>query len=140
MATKGSQKDPAWSCSIEIPIEGGKKGYKYLKCKFCSKVIKGGVKRVKEHLAYTHKDVSPCPNVPDEVKEEICQYLKTFETTKFMAQRNFEENVECGAYFVNHNISSSPNVNDRGVRGPMDRFLGTTKDDEQGTVSYRVRR
>nr|KAJ0186930.1 hypothetical protein LSAT_V11C900478660 [Lactuca sativa] len=116
MATKGSRKDPAWPYSIEIPIECGKK-------------------RVKEHLACTHRDVSPCPNVPDEVKEEICQYLKTFETTKFMAQRNFEENVECGAYFVNPNISSSPSVNDRGVRGPMDRFLGTTKDDEQGTVS-----
>ena len=110
MATKGSRNDPAWKYGTEVTIEGRKKPYKYLKCKFCSKVIKGGVKIMKEHLPCTHKDVATCPNVPIEVKDEITLYLKTFESTKFMAQHNFEENVECGAYFVNLDNSSSLGV------------------------------
>ncbi|XP_062103352.1 uncharacterized protein LOC133814403 [Humulus lupulus] len=82
-----------------MPEKGRKKGYKYLKCNFCSKDIKGGMKRVKEHLACTDKDVKPCPKVPKEVKDEISQYLKDYENTKFISQRKFDEAVDCGSYF-----------------------------------------
>ncbi|KAI3740336.1 hypothetical protein L2E82_30764 [Cichorium intybus] len=137
MASKGTRKDPAWKYGEEheVPEEGGKKGYKYIKCNFCSKVIKGGgggVKRVKEHLACTHKDVVPCPKVPDEVKAEMIQYLKAFQNSKFSAQRNFEENVGSGAYYssgcgsVNPsqiNTDSYQTGSSRGFRGPMDRKL-----------------
>lgn len=42
--TKKSRRDPAWKYANEVEIEGdgAKKGYKYLECKFCSKVIKRG--------------------------------------------------------------------------------------------------
>ena len=94
----GSRKDLAWKYGeeIHIPGEGRKKGYKYIKCKFCSKTIKGGVKRMKDHLACTHKNVIACPHVPDEVKEEINSYLKNFQTTKFASQRDFEEMIDGG--------------------------------------------
>ena len=84
---KGSQTDPTWKYGeeVEVPGTGTTKGYKYIKCKFCSKIITGGVKRMKGHLAWTHKDVAPCPNVPDEVKQEITDYLKNFETAKFIS-------------------------------------------------------
>ena len=76
MASKGARNDPAWDHSeeVQVPGEGAKKGYKYLKCNYCSKVIKGEVKRMKEHLAGSRKDVAPCLNVPDIVKEEMKQY------------------------------------------------------------------
>ncbi|XP_062099339.1 uncharacterized protein LOC133805231 isoform X2 [Humulus lupulus] len=138
-----SRKDPAWkySVEIEVPEKGGKKGYKYLKCNFCSKDIKGGVKRVKEHLACTHKDVKPCPKVPKEVKEEISQYLKDYETTKFISQRKFDEAVDCGSYFGDgpsgfgsgnplEGVNSCPSNSSRGVRGPMDRFMENKGDEE----------
>ncbi|MFS8020281.1 putative ribonuclease H-like superfamily [Helianthus anomalus] len=74
---------------------------------------------MKDHLAGTHKDAVPCLTVPAEVKEEIKQYLKAFQDSKFAAQRNFEENVESGAYYT----GSSASVSNRGVRGPMDRHV-----------------
>ncbi|KAM0041362.1 putative ribonuclease H-like superfamily [Helianthus debilis subsp. tardiflorus] len=74
---------------------------------------------MKDHLAGTHKDAVPCLTVPAEVKDEIKQYLKAFQNFKFAAQRNFEENVESGAYYT----GSSASVSNRGVRGPMDRHV-----------------
>ncbi|KAI3521951.1 hypothetical protein L1887_11427 [Cichorium endivia] len=99
------------------------------------------MKRVKEHLACTHKDVVPCPKVPDEVKAEMIEYLKTFQNNKFSAQRNFEENVGSGAYYSSGwgsvnlsqvNTDSYQTGNTRGFRGPMDRFVASARDGEEG--------
>ncbi|KAJ0757892.1 putative transcription factor/ chromatin remodeling BED-type(Zn) family [Helianthus annuus] len=119
MSSKNARKDPSWKHGEEVQVPNQKKGYKYVKCKFCSKVITGGVKRLKEHLACTHRDVAACSQVPAEVKEEMTQYLKDFKNIKFAAQRNFEENVGSRAYYT----GGSASVSDRGVRGPMDRHL-----------------
>ena len=53
-----------------------KKNYIYLECKYCKKIIKGCIKRLKDHLAHTRKNVAPCKEVPDEVKNEFIEYLK----------------------------------------------------------------
>ncbi|CAH1448436.1 unnamed protein product [Lactuca virosa] len=99
MSSRGGRTDPAWQHSEEVVGEGPKKGYIYLKCNYCSKIIKGGVKRVKNHLACTHQDVEPCPNVPDIVKEEMLKFFKAFEATKLASRMTFEENVASGAYY-----------------------------------------
>ena len=65
----GTRKDPAWNYGTKI--EGMGKSYIYIKCNFCSKIVKGGVKRLKDHLGGTHKNVAPFTKVPPEVKEEI---------------------------------------------------------------------
>ncbi|KAD3338540.1 hypothetical protein E3N88_34061 [Mikania micrantha] len=90
---------------------------------------------MKAHLAYTHKNVISCPQVPQEVKDEIPEFLKQFETSKFSFQRNFEESIDAGAYFVSTarrsgSGDSCPSVQ-RGVRGPMDRFVNSMDDDER---------
>ncbi|KAD3337602.1 hypothetical protein E3N88_33122 [Mikania micrantha] len=90
---------------------------------------------MKAHLACTHKNVIPCPQVPQEVKDEIREFLKQFETSKFNFQRNFEETIDAGAYFVSAaggsgSRDSCPSVQ-RGVRDPMDRFLNSMDDDER---------
>ncbi|KAD5803330.1 hypothetical protein E3N88_14690 [Mikania micrantha] len=135
MSTKNARKDPAWKYGVEhqVPAQGGKKGYKYIKCNFCSKVITGGVKRTKEHLGCTHKDVAPCDKVPPEVKEEILHYLKQFQEKKVASERNFEENVGSGAYYSGDG-SVNPSSSSRGVRGPMDRFMGSARDNEDGSL------
>ncbi|KAL0910811.1 hypothetical protein M5K25_018900 [Dendrobium thyrsiflorum] len=61
--------DPSWKYSVQVDIGGAEKTYVYLKCNFCDKVMKGGVTRMKEHLSGSHKNVAPCTNVPDKVKE-----------------------------------------------------------------------
>ena len=100
---QGQRKDPAWKYGIQVSVPGdsgtGKKGYVDLECKFCRKTIKGGVKRLKNHLGGTHKNVSPCPKVPKEVKQEMLDFMKNFTDMKHMAQRNFEEMVGSGSYF-----------------------------------------
>ncbi|KAJ1274052.1 hypothetical protein BS78_05G033600 [Paspalum vaginatum] len=47
-----------------------------IQCKYCDKVISGGITRVKYHLAkYTGFNVKPCPKVPAPVKEEMVALL-----------------------------------------------------------------
>ena len=41
---------------------------KRVKCKYCEKIVNGGVYRFKNHLACTRIDVELCSNVPQEVK------------------------------------------------------------------------
>ncbi|XP_071726331.1 uncharacterized protein [Rutidosis leptorrhynchoides] len=127
MASK--KKDPAWKYGVEIehnvPEGVGKKGYKYIQCNFCGKTIKGGVKRMKEHLACTHKDVAPCEHVPQKVKDEITLYLKQFKDNKISSQSYFEENVGSGAYY---NPTNNSGTGSRGMRGPMDRFVNEPND------------
>ncbi|XP_021979333.1 uncharacterized protein LOC110875443 [Helianthus annuus] len=55
---------------------------------------------MKDYLAGTHKDAA-------EVKDEIKQYLKAFQDSKFAAQCNFKENVESGAYYTGISASVS---------------------------------
>ncbi|KAI3764008.1 hypothetical protein L2E82_14008 [Cichorium intybus] len=136
---KGSRRDPSWKYGVEIEVPDQKKGYKYLKCNFCNKIITGGVKRMKEHLACTHKDVAPCAKVPIEVKDEIKQYLKNFASTKIALQQNFKERVDYVTCSVSSNGSCENSMEDtnsshsgssRGIREPMDRFMKSKEDDE----------
>ena len=144
---QGQRKDPAWKYGTQVSIPGdsgtGKKGYVYLECKFCKKTIKGGVKRLKDHLGGTHKNVSACPQVPKEVKQEMLDFLKNFSDMKHMAQRNFEEKVGSGSYFGSGSGSCFEEKNScsggsksmsgfpsRGIRGPMDRFLIDIEENE----------
>ncbi|PON81580.1 Zinc finger, BED-type [Trema orientale] len=130
----GQRKDPAWKYGVQVavPGDGVKKGYVYLKCKFCSKVITGSVKRLKDHLGGTRKNVAPCPKVPQETKEMI-EYMKNYTDLKHLNQRKFDEMVNSGAYFGSGS-SSSPfeeknsyfggsTLSSRATRGPMDRFV-----------------
>lgn len=131
------RKDPAWKHATEVEVEGegAKKGYKYLSCKYCSKVIKGGVKRVKEHLACTSKNVAKCSKVPESVKNEIKAYLEEWTNTKCLNTMKFEEMVGSGSYYSSSAGGGTSNavethaLSDRGVRGPMDRYLGNENDD-----------
>lgn len=77
MATK-KRTDPAWKYGEEVLPDGGeqKKGYVYIKCKFCLRTITGGVLRMKNHLAGTHANTTPCESAPKEVVKEMKEYLE----------------------------------------------------------------
>ncbi|KAL6571700.1 hypothetical protein OROHE_003350 [Orobanche hederae] len=119
------------------------KSYKYVSCNFCEKPIKGGIIRMKNHLAGNHKGVAPCVKVSDEVKKEIIGYLQKFEKNKMDTQRNREEIIENGAYYQSQipylGISSSGSGSiTRGVRGPMDRYVVDLDGDGDGDVALNV--
>ncbi|CAN1310021.1 hypothetical protein LINPERPRIM_LOCUS27924 [Linum perenne] len=66
----GSRKDPGWEYATDI--EGDSKK---TKCKFCSKVLSGGIFRFKHHLARTKENVEPCLSVPDDVRKQMLDIL-----------------------------------------------------------------
>ncbi|CAI9764852.1 unnamed protein product [Fraxinus pennsylvanica] len=118
---KNNRTDPAWKYGKEIEKTGGdKKSYVYIECMFCQKAITGGVKRMKEHLACTHKNVAPCPGVPAEVKQEIAEYMNAGNMKRQLSQQQFEDMVELGSYYEKNDTEKDSS---RGIRGPMDRFV-----------------
>ena len=45
-------------------------------CNYCSKVMKGGITRVKQHLIGKRGNVLTCDKYPKEVREELWAYEK----------------------------------------------------------------
>lgn len=52
------------------------------KCNFCDKVMKGGVRRVKEHLVGGFRNVTKCNKCPPHVRDEIVEFMKKKEDAK----------------------------------------------------------
>ncbi|KAI0523025.1 hypothetical protein KFK09_005415 [Dendrobium nobile] len=130
-ASASMRRDPSWKYSVQVDIGGGEKSYVYLKCNFCEKVVKGGVTRMKEHLSCSHKNVAPCANVPEKVKEEIIAYMKKSTTAKHLQQEQFDDRVEHGAYFGSESgKGSSSTIHNRGARGPMDQYMTNPEEDK----------
>ncbi|KAL0922649.1 hypothetical protein M5K25_006651 [Dendrobium thyrsiflorum] len=128
------RRDPSWKYSVQVDIGGAEKTYVYLKCNFCDKVVKGGVTRMKEHLSGSHKNVAPCANVPDKVKEEICAYMKKSITAKHLQQEQFDDRVEQGSYYGSESgKGSSSTIHSRGARGPMDQYMVNPGEDRGQT-------
>ncbi|KAL0919159.1 hypothetical protein M5K25_011233 [Dendrobium thyrsiflorum] len=127
-------RDPSWKYSVQVDIGGAEKTYVYLKCNFCDKVVKGGVTRMKEHLSGSHKNVAPCTNVPDKVKEEICAYMKKSITAKHLQQEQFDDRVKHGSYYGSESEKgSSSTIHSRGARGPMDQYMVNPGEDRGQT-------
>jgi hypothetical protein len=51
----GNRLDVGWHHGIDVD-----KNSRKVLCKYCQKIISGGIFRFKQHLAYTRKDVEPC--------------------------------------------------------------------------------
>ncbi|KAL4568325.1 hypothetical protein LXL04_023934 [Taraxacum kok-saghyz] len=137
--------DPAWKYGKVVPPpDGKKKAYKYVQCNFCAKVCKGGIGRLKSHLAWSHKGVSECHKVPDEVRVEMKTLEDNYKAEKHNSQRNFQEDVSSGAYFgtgaggSGSSSGGSSDAGSRGVRGPMDRYVTDVQDDEQGPTPQEI--
>ncbi|TXG49006.1 hypothetical protein EZV62_024881 [Acer yangbiense] len=135
-----ARSDPAWKHCKEVERDDGKY-YKYVVCNYCQQKIKGGVSRLKHHLAQTQKDVRKCLRVPDDVKDEMKKYLKIKENAKEVLERSFDERVDTGSYYRTHTTEdeiqekggscpgSSGGLSSRGVRGPLDRFFPSQGND-----------
>ncbi|KAL4574601.1 hypothetical protein LXL04_021435 [Taraxacum kok-saghyz] len=137
--------DPAWKYGKVVPPpDGKKKAYKYVQCNFCAKVCKGGIGRLKSHLAWSHKGVRECHKVPDEVRVEMKTLEDNYKAEKHNSQRNFQEDVSSGAYFgtgaggSGSGAGGSSVAGSRGVRGPMDRYVTDVQDDEQGPTPQEI--
>jgi len=68
--TSSNRLDVGWQYGIDVD-----KNSKRVQCKFCQKIISGGIYRFKHHLACTRKDVESCQQVPEDVKKIILNVL-----------------------------------------------------------------
>ena len=67
-----------WQHGIDID-----KNSRKVQCKYCQKIISGGIFHFKQHLACTRKDVESCQQVPKNVKQMILGILvKNLEATE----------------------------------------------------------
>ncbi|XLQ99945.1 hypothetical protein S83_066144 [Arachis hypogaea] len=86
--TPENRSDKAWK--HEISIDGDAKK---IKCKYCDKVVTGGVYRLKHHLAGTKKNVELCIGVSDEVKREMFDIVVGLQK-KLVKTRDFEKKIQ----------------------------------------------
>jgi hypothetical protein len=76
--SSGNRLDVGWQHGIDID-----KNSRKVQCKYCQKIISGGIFRFKQYLACTRKDVEPCQQVPENVKQMILDVLvKNLEATE----------------------------------------------------------
>ncbi|XP_050222259.1 uncharacterized protein LOC126672352 [Mercurialis annua] len=69
--TSKGRKDPAWNYSrMAYPPRTND-----LVCNFCSRIIKGGVYRMKYHFIGGDTMVTPCLKCPPPVRQEIQEYM-----------------------------------------------------------------
>ncbi|KAL0909152.1 hypothetical protein M5K25_019995 [Dendrobium thyrsiflorum] len=109
--------DPSWKYSVQVDV---------------GEVVKGGVTRMKEHLSGSHKNVAPCANVPDKVKEEITAYMKKSTTAKYLQHEQFDDWVEYGSYYESESgKGASSTIYSRGARGPMDQYMINPEEDRE---------
>jgi hypothetical protein len=74
----GNRLDVGWQHGIDVD-----KNSRKVLCKYCQKIISGGIFRFKQHLACIRKDVEPCQQVPENVKQMILGVLvKNLEATE----------------------------------------------------------
>ncbi|MQM06701.1 hypothetical protein Taro_039527 [Colocasia esculenta] len=78
--------DPAWAHGIVVDMARRK-----VQCKYCNRVLSGGVWRLKQHLAGIKGEVAPCSRVSAEVRIQFCQYMKEKETSKANISRRRQE-------------------------------------------------
>ncbi|KAJ8431326.1 hypothetical protein Cgig2_013542 [Carnegiea gigantea] len=76
-----------------IAIDGSRK---QVQCRFCSKVIRGGITRLKQHLAHKTGDVAPFPDVSAKVKRDMMKLLTEYKEKKRQKTRiarNLEDEI-----------------------------------------------
>ncbi|XP_024463244.1 uncharacterized protein LOC112328478 isoform X1 [Populus trichocarpa] len=82
--------DPGWAHGTMV--NGGRQK---IKCKYCHKIfLGGGISRLKQHLAGERGNVTPCEEVPEEVKVQIQQHLgfKVLEKLRKQKEANSAKN------------------------------------------------
>ena len=60
------------------------------KCKYCGKVIHGGITRLKQHIAHISGQVKGCRSVPTEVSQSIRLYMSNVSNEKIRMKKKNE--------------------------------------------------
>ncbi|MQL69249.1 hypothetical protein Taro_001530 [Colocasia esculenta] len=106
----------AWAHGIVVDMARRK-----VQCKYCNRVLSGGVFHLKQHLAGIKGEVAPCSRVSAEVRMQFCQYMKEKETSKGNTSRRRQE--------IREELSAPPR---RSMDLPRERQFFDLDEDEEG--------
>jgi hypothetical protein len=74
----GNRLDVGWQHGIDVD-----KNSRKVLCKYCQKIISWGIFCFKQYFVCTRKDVEPCQQVPENIKQMILDVLvKNLEATE----------------------------------------------------------
>ena len=65
-----SKHDIGWEHAEHV---GGSR--RTMKCKYCGKVIHGGITRLKQHIVHISRQVEGCPHVSVKVSRSVIQHM-----------------------------------------------------------------
>lgn len=85
-STNPPSADPAWAHCNVVDMAQRK-----VQCKYCNRIISGGVWRFKQHLAGIKGEVAACANVSAEVRVQFRQFMKEKETSKASTARRRQQ-------------------------------------------------
>ncbi|MQL88420.1 hypothetical protein Taro_020985 [Colocasia esculenta] len=78
--------DLAWTHCTVVDM-----GRRKVQCRYCNRVLSGGVWRLKQHPAGIKGEVVSCSRVSSEIRIQFCQYMKEKETSKANITRRRQE-------------------------------------------------
>ncbi|XP_010527565.1 PREDICTED: uncharacterized protein LOC104804899 [Tarenaya hassleriana] len=119
VAPKRTRKDPGWKYAEAVE----ENDTNTLVCKFCRKIMKGGITRVKEHLMGKKGNTTMCELCPKEVREEMWELHKRKRVTGSTVCSN--EPMELDLDDLGFGLSDeeeNPQVK-RSKKGHMDLFV-----------------
>ena len=79
--------DPAWSFGEVVDNNRLK-----IKCKYCGKVVHGGITKFKHHLGHISGNVAGCTKVPRKLEEQMKALVGQNKARKVEIKKN---NVRC---------------------------------------------
>lgn len=83
-----SKHDIGWEHAE--PVGGSRRT---TKCKYCGKVIHGGITRLKQHIAHISGQVEGCPRVPVEVSHSVRQHMSNTSKEKAQLKKKKKEQL-----------------------------------------------
>ncbi|XP_056687242.1 uncharacterized protein [Spinacia oleracea] len=116
-------------------------------CKYCGKVAKGGINRLKQHLAGGYRNITECKKCPEHVREEIIEFMaqkknarETIDMTHEHDMTDFDDEDEMlmGTEPTGkRKQNSTPTSNAKRAKqvGPMDAFF---KSPSQSTAKQKT--
>ena len=78
LVKNNSGKDSAW----EYAFSPSEKHPNNVGCNFCKSIFSGGITRMKQHLAGLRGQVTPCTQVPQDVRDTMKTILEAAEQKK----------------------------------------------------------
>ncbi|MQM01168.1 hypothetical protein Taro_033916 [Colocasia esculenta] len=85
-SSKPPSVDPAWAHCTVVDM-----GRRKVQCKYCNRILLGGVWHLKQHLAGIKGEVAPYSRFSSEIRIQFCQYMKEKETSKANITRRCQE-------------------------------------------------